>query len=75
MSHKTITISEAAYKSLARLKKERESFSNVILRVTKKGTLLEYVKSAEPPEDLPAKVEDAYLSREKIRGREVELEF
>ena len=73
MSHKTITVSEEAYKSLARLKKERESFSHVILRITKKGTLLEYIKSAEPSEDLSEKVEDAYLSREKIRGREVEF--
>ena len=73
MSHKTITVSEEAYKSLARLKKERESFSNVILRITKKGTLLEYIKSAEPSEDLSEKVEDVYLARENIRGREVEF--
>jgi predicted CopG family antitoxin len=73
MSHKKIMVSEEAYKSLARLKKERESFSNVILRITKKGTLLEYIKSAEPSEDLSEKVEDAYLSRENIRGREVEF--
>lgn len=73
MSHKMIKISDEAYKSLERLKKDRESFSDVILRITKKGTLLEYVKSAEPSEDLSEKVEDVYLSREKIRSRKVEF--
>ncbi|MEM2135472.1 MAG: antitoxin VapB family protein [Candidatus Freyarchaeota archaeon] len=33
MGHKTITISEEAYNSLAALKRENESFTEVILRV------------------------------------------
>ncbi len=33
MAHKTITISEEAYQALAKMKKERESFTDVILRV------------------------------------------
>lgn len=35
MSHKTITISEEAYEGLSELKQEGESFSEVIIRITK----------------------------------------
>jgi len=48
MAHKTITISEEAYRALARLKGEKESFSDIILRISKKrveGTLLDYIRS------------------------------
>jgi predicted CopG family antitoxin len=34
MAHKTLTISEEAYESLAALKKERESFTELIKRIT-----------------------------------------
>jgi len=34
MSHKTLTISEEAYKALAELKKEGESFTELIKRIT-----------------------------------------
>ena len=34
MSHKTITISEEAYNALAELKKEGETFSDLIKRIT-----------------------------------------
>lgn len=35
MSHKTITISEEAYEGLIGLKKEGESFNELIMRITK----------------------------------------
>lgn len=35
MAHKTLTISEDAYKALAELKKEGESFTELIKRITK----------------------------------------
>jgi len=41
MSVKTITITEGAYNSLKALKKEHESFSEVIGRVTKKKSLMD----------------------------------
>ncbi len=34
MAHKTLTISEEAYEALAELKKEKESFTDLIKRVT-----------------------------------------
>lgn len=34
MAHKTLTISEEAYEALARLKKEGESFTDLIKRIT-----------------------------------------
>jgi predicted CopG family antitoxin len=34
MSHKTLTISEEAYEALAELKKEGESFTELIKRIT-----------------------------------------
>ncbi len=39
MAIKNISITTEAYERLARLKKERESFSEVITRITKKGKL------------------------------------
>ena len=35
MAHKTLTISEEAYEALASMKAEKESFTDVVLRLTK----------------------------------------
>ncbi|MEK6961033.1 MAG: antitoxin VapB family protein [Nanoarchaeota archaeon] len=42
MTVKTITITEGAYNSLKSLKGENESFSEVIGRITKKRSLLDF---------------------------------
>ncbi len=42
MATKTITITEDAYDLLAKLKRENESFSEVIKRTIKKGSILEF---------------------------------
>jgi len=42
MAVKTITITEGAYNSLKSLKGENESFSEVIGRITKKRSLLDF---------------------------------
>ena len=43
MTVKTITVTEDAYKALKGLKEPLESFSETLLRVTKKHSLLEFV--------------------------------
>ena len=60
MGHKTLTVSKEAYQALARLKKDRESFTQVILRLTEKkekGTLLDFVRSLEPDEEFAQELE------------------
>jgi predicted CopG family antitoxin len=68
MGHKTLTISEEAYEALARMKKERESFTEAILRLTKKnekGTLLDYVLSLDPDEEFAEELEKVVEERGK----------
>jgi predicted CopG family antitoxin len=69
MRHKTLTVSEEAYQALARLKKERESFTQVILRLTDKkerGTLLDFVRSLEPDEGFAQELEKVVEERKTI---------
>lgn len=76
MAHKTLTISEEAYDALARVKGKDESFTKVILRLTRKktaGNLLDYVKSFAPDHELADRLEEVLKERQKIqfgsRGR------
>ena len=48
MAVKTITITEEAYRKLARLKREGESFSDVINRVLSGRSLLEFAGRLSP---------------------------
>lgn len=76
MGHKTITISDEAYESLSRLKRDRESFTDVILRLTRSrasGTLLEYIRLLEPDEDFAKIMEEVVKERRKISLRTPEL--
>ncbi|HDI31370.1 MAG TPA: hypothetical protein ENF80_00985 [Thermofilum sp.] len=73
MAHRTLTISEEAYNALKRLKKEGESFSDVILRITKSTSLLEYVESTEFSRELADRVEEVYRARERVKSRAVKL--
>jgi predicted CopG family antitoxin len=61
MAHKTITISDDAYEALAKAKKENESFTKVILRLTsqraKASSLLEHVLASRADEELASSVE------------------
>ena len=43
MSTKTLTITEEAYERLLSKKREKESFSEVIKRITNKGSILKFV--------------------------------
>ena len=75
MGHRTLTVSDEAYNALSKMKKERESFTETILRITKKteeGTLLDYIKALEPDEDLPSTLETILEDRDKITSRPLE---
>ncbi len=53
MAHKTLTISEEAYEALASLKKEGESFTELIKRITaplRKKKLSEFIGVLAGPE-------------------------
>ena len=66
MSTKTISITKSAYDKLKILKKERESFSDVINRVTKKRDLADF--HGIWSESTASKIEKAILdSREQNR--------
>jgi predicted CopG family antitoxin len=71
MTDTTITISANAYKALEKLKGESESINNVILRLTKRFDLIEYLESTDFPEELADNIEAVYSERGRISGREV----
>jgi predicted CopG family antitoxin len=73
-AHKTITISVEAYDALKRAKEDYESFTDIILRITKKrekSGLLEYLNSIGPQPELADRLEAAMKSRNSRRRRVV----
>ena len=75
MGHRTLTVSDEAYNALSKMKKERESFTETILRLTKrteKGTLIEYIKTLEPDEELASTLETILEDRNNIASRPLE---
>jgi len=72
VTRKSLTISVEAYNALARTKGKDESFTKVILRLTRKkaaGNLLDYVRSMLPNEELASAIEKVLERRGKIRLR------
>lgn len=63
MGHRTITISDEAYRELSKMKRERESFTDVVLRLASgRGNakaVLEYLEGLPSSGDLAERVEDA----------------
>ena len=78
MAHKTITISEEAYQSLAKHKSPNESFTEAILRLTSgRGdarSLLEFLEVIPPSEDLADHVEKAMKRMRSTKVRRATLE-
>ncbi|MCX6653641.1 MAG: antitoxin VapB family protein [Candidatus Bathyarchaeota archaeon] len=75
MGHRTLTVSDEAYNALFKMKKERESFTETILRLTKrteKGTLLDYIKTLAPDEEFAATLEAVVEDRKNITSRPLE---
>ena len=77
MAHKTITISEKAYNSLAEMKKEGESFTEVVLRITgktrRKENFMQWLENNEPLNDLADAIEGIIKERQDWRLRSADL--
>ena len=76
MAHKTLTISEEAYRALAKLKNPDESFTKVILRLSAKsqvGKLSEYIEEMGPDPELAANIEAASKRMRSASLRKVKL--
>jgi len=74
MPHRTITISEEAYKALSKHKGEKESFTEAILRLASErgeaSKLLALVRGFEADEELAANVEKAMAWRTTFKFRQ-----
>ena len=76
MSTKTISITEDAYKRLANLKKENESFSMVIERVTKKSDFenlkkLHGILKGKAGKEFEKSIFDARRLRKKLHDKRI----
>ncbi|MHA2298868.1 MAG: antitoxin VapB family protein [Candidatus Hodarchaeales archaeon] len=73
MAHKTITISEEAYNLLKSIKKDNESFTEVIKRICgpkkRKRNLLEWLGKKNDLADLADAIESVVAERETISLR------
>jgi len=74
MPHRTITVSEKAYKALSKRKGPGESFTEVILRLaSERGEapkLLALIRGMEADEELARNVEEAMAWRRTLKLRE-----
>ncbi len=73
MGKKTISIKDEAYERLKRLKKEGESFTDLVNRLTKKRSILELneLVSEEEAESLRAAVEEGSEKGREARRKEI----
>jgi len=77
MPHRTITVSEEAYRALSERKGPRESFTEVILRLASErgeaSKLLALIRSMEADEELAVNVEEAMAWRRTLMLREAKV--
>jgi len=73
MGHRNITISDRAYEELARRKRTKESFTDVILRLTSDtgsaAALLAFMEKLPPSEELAKNIEITSASTRKAALR------
>ncbi|KXB05651.1 hypothetical protein AKJ50_00295 [candidate division MSBL1 archaeon SCGC-AAA382A13] len=74
MGTKTISIKDEAYERLRKFKKEGESFTDLINRLTRKRSLLELPELVEKEEakSLEKAIEESSEERKEARKREIE---
>ncbi len=73
MATKTITITLDAYEKLIAKKTAKESFTDVILKLTRKNDTLVYIRSLKPSTELADNIEKVMKKTRKAKLREVEL--
>lgn len=76
MPYRSITLSEEAYRALDRMKQGKESFTDLVLRLSRRNNareLLDVLGRLGPDEGLSGSVERVYRLRGRVRPREVEL--
>ncbi len=73
MATKTITISQDAYERLKAKKASNDSFTDIILKLTRKRNTLDYIRSLKPKTELTDNIEKAMLITRKAKLREIEL--
>ena len=73
MATKTITITLEAYKKLRAKKASNESFTDIILKLTRKKNTLDFIRSLKPKTELADNIDKAMLETRKAKLREIEL--
>ncbi len=71
MASKTITISLDAYERLRAKKASSESFTDIILKLTRKKNTLDYIRSLKPSTELADNIEKAMRRTRKAKLRKV----
>lgn len=73
MATKTITITLDAYKRLRAKKTSNESFTDIILKLTRRKNTLDYIRSLKPASELADNIEKAMRETRKAKLRKVDL--
>jgi predicted CopG family antitoxin len=73
MATKTITITLDAYRRLRAKKASNESFTDIILKLTRRKNTLDYIRSLKPASELADNIEKAMRETRKAKLRKVDL--
>ena len=73
MATKTITITLDAYRRLREKKTSNESFTDIILKLTRRKNTLDYIRSLKPSYELADNIEKAMRETRKAKLRKFDL--